>query len=292
MHSREMHQTVNSPSLTDGHTLDYQPVSSAASAAPHRGPGFQSLFPSISLFHVHLAHELGAPGSPGCHFIWWFHNIYPPSLSGRTKEHQLKAAIGSSKPRKPSSAVCNHHSPESLWHKHFPWAFCTGWAFSRASTSSSEMALPSVYFQIRGTQSHSKCSTISTLFFSQYVVVTPRTWQEELQDLVSGKERVGADWTTSSSGEAVEQFSQLCQLHENVISPTPQSINPQLGAGVPFTAIGASETCTDQSELGECIQRCHNCLYFTFPMNFFNKFELKTCLTEFDYMCNSYCCAP
>lgn len=52
----------------------------------------------------------------------------------------------------------------------------------------------------------------------------------------------------------MEQFSQLCQLHENVISLTPQSIKAQLGAGLPVAATGASESCTDQSQLGEHTQ--------------------------------------
>lgn len=110
----------------------------------------------------------------------------------------------------------------AAWHRPVPLGFLH-WVSLFKSILLFRSGFPSVYFQLRGTQRHSKCYAISMLFFSQQVA-SLRTWQEELQeDLISSTERVGTDWTTSLSGEAMEEFSQVYQLHENVISLTPQS---------------------------------------------------------------------
>lgn len=83
--------------------------------------------------------------------------------------------------------------------------------------------LPSVFFQLRGTQSHTQCYTISTPVFSQYVA-SLRAQQEELQgDLINSTERLGIDRTMSCSAAAMGKFSQLHQLHKNVLSLPFQS---------------------------------------------------------------------
>lgn len=106
---------------------------------------------------------------------------------------------------------------------------------------------------------------------------------------------VGTGWTTSYSVVAMGKVSQVCQLHENVlcvISFTLLSAKHQPEASLPgcnhrnTLCPGPSENCTDCGEVGEQIQRWHNCFHCPFLGNIPNEFELKTCLFEFGYTSN------
>ena len=90
----------------------------------------------------------------------------------------------------------------------------------------------------------------------------------------------------------MEKSSQVCQLHDNVISLTLQSTKCQPGAALPGCNHRStlypetSENRTDCGEVGEQIQRRHNRFYFPFLGKFPKEFELKTCLLEFGYTSN------
>lgn len=53
-----------------------------------------------------------------------------------------------------------------------------------------------------------------------------------------------------------------------------------------------SENCTGHTEVGEWIEKCHNCFYFPFLRKFANEFELKPGLLEFGYTSNTGAITP
>lgn len=118
---------------------------------------------------------------------------------------------------------------------------------------------PCVYFQLRGTQHHSKCYTISALFSSQYVA-SLRTWQEKLQDLISSTEEVGTDRTLLAV--AMGKSSQVRHPHENVIALILQSREHQPGAALPGCNHSSTLFGALWRKVRQWTQRCHNLHHF------------------------------